>query len=270
MISAKAFIKKISNIPNEFIDDFFSFYKESTLQTDLVIDLDKVANWLDCPKYQLIRTLKLSYIKNIDYKQVKSLNVIKKDPRSNNYKKFLITPDCFKRLCMMTRSSKGDTIRSYFIDIENNLIKYRQELLDGIKNNVKKLQKSKLPNFKSGDGYIYVLKALDYENVYKLGKSNDLEKRLRSYRVGKADDIHVEYIYKTENITEVEGCIKALLGKYQFRKNKEIYKLELSKMKDFVNGCATLGNKLLHHKKLRNAEQYGGDYYAIIRHVDKL
>lgn len=268
MISARQFVKKISNIPNEFIDDFFTFYGESTLQTDLVIDIDKVAKWLQCPKYQLLRTLRYSYKQNIDYISEKSVNTLKKDARNNNYKKVFITPDCFKRICMMTRSPKGDTIRSYFIDIENNFIKYRKELINGMKSSLKTLEQSKLPKFESGEGYIYIIRALDYDKgVYKIGRTTELKKRLSSYHVGKVNDINVEYIYKTENTKEVEGCIKALLGKYQFRKNKEVYKLPLSKLKEFVDGCSALGNKLIHHKKSKNQE--GESYYAIIQQIQK-
>ena len=52
------FVKTFSNVPNEFIDDFFSFYKDSTLQTDFVIDARKVAKWLEISLPELIKTLK--------------------------------------------------------------------------------------------------------------------------------------------------------------------------------------------------------------------
>ena len=109
-MKAITYIKKISGIPNDFIDDLFSFYDENTLQTDFVINLDKVALWLDVHKRTLNETLKHSYKHKIDYIITKNKNPLQKDPRSNHYKHVLITPDCFKRLCMLTRSKKGETV----------------------------------------------------------------------------------------------------------------------------------------------------------------
>ncbi len=97
-------------IPQSFIDDF---YNENTMEDDFVIELDTIAKWLEASKKNLVKTLRRSYTEHIDYIQKKNDN---KD--NNNYKVYLLTPDCFKHICMMSRSKNSDKIRTYYIQVE--------------------------------------------------------------------------------------------------------------------------------------------------------
>ena len=132
MLTAKQFLKKYSSVPNKFIDELFEMYDENTMPVDMVINLDRVAKWLSVSKFNLIKILRASYKEGIDYEMKQAPNPNKKDPRNNNYKLVLITPDCFKRLCMQSRSKKAEEMRSYFIDIEYVLLKYRADLVRGL------------------------------------------------------------------------------------------------------------------------------------------
>ncbi len=102
----KEFIKQFSNISNKFIDDFFSIYDEDNIQnidTEFVINLEVVTKWLKTDKSELKRTLIRSYAENIDY----TINIPKK--QNTNGKKreeILLTPECFKKICLLTRSKK--------------------------------------------------------------------------------------------------------------------------------------------------------------------
>lgn len=68
MLSLQDFLKKYSSISNIFIDDFFSLYTTKTTDNDIVINFNKLVNWLNIRKDSVKRTLIESYIKNIDYK----------------------------------------------------------------------------------------------------------------------------------------------------------------------------------------------------------
>ena len=57
MLSMKAFLKKYSQVPNGFIDDIFKIYGQDTAQTDFVVDLETISEWLDIPKGNLMQTL---------------------------------------------------------------------------------------------------------------------------------------------------------------------------------------------------------------------
>jgi phage anti-repressor protein/predicted GIY-YIG superfamily endonuclease len=269
-MKAITYIKKISGIPNDFIDDLFSFYDENTLQTDFVINLDKVALWLDVHKRTLNETLKHSYKQKFDYIITKNKNPNQKDPRSNNYKQVLITPDCFKRLCMLTRSKKGETVRSYFIDIENTLIKYRQQTLNGIKSDMKFIIQKRKPKYEPNTGYVYIIRVKNsYENkpVYKPGYTSNIDKRMATYQTGKIDDIDIVYLYKTDDIKAVEGCMKAWLKNTQYINNKELYQVDLGIIKKIINECANIGLKLHHQTKINKPDDQLGGYYVLLKKI---
>ena len=44
------FLKKYSTIPNSFIDDFFTFYKQNINDDDIIIDFILVTKWLQIRK----------------------------------------------------------------------------------------------------------------------------------------------------------------------------------------------------------------------------
>ncbi len=101
----KTFLKQYSTISNDFIDEFLSFYNVDTKYYDFIIDINKVAEWLVTVKGKLKETLKLSYKSNIDYKVSKKKKE-KKGSGGHNEELILLTPDCFKKICQLTRTKK--------------------------------------------------------------------------------------------------------------------------------------------------------------------
>jgi len=103
--------KSYNIIPADFMDEFNKLLNISDGQYP--INLDDVANLLDSSKLLLTRTLKRSYIENTDYtiKNICNPNKISGKYTSNNYKEIMITRDCFKRLCMISRSKNADLFR---------------------------------------------------------------------------------------------------------------------------------------------------------------
>ena len=112
-ITFRDYLKKFSSVSNKFIDDFFSQYDENTNDTDFVIDFDNIAKWLLLRKDSLKRTLVETYRKDIDYK----ITIRKSNTAGRPSESIFLTPDCFKRICMLTKSSKGEEVRSYYIQI---------------------------------------------------------------------------------------------------------------------------------------------------------
>ena len=123
-MSFKDFLKRYSAIPNSFIDELFEFYNENTSQSDPSINLNNITRWLGTSKEGILKTLKESYVKDIDYTISKPVNPVRRTSHSNNLKVVLLTPECFKRLCMQSRSVKAHEVRTYFIEIESLLLKY--------------------------------------------------------------------------------------------------------------------------------------------------
>jgi phage anti-repressor protein len=265
MIPAKAYIKRLTTVPEQFVDELFEFYDSSTIQTDFVIVLEAVAKWLKTLKKPLVLTLKRSYRLDVDYIVQKGSSSTKKDQRHNNYKTYLLTPDCFKRLALMSKSKNAEMIRTYFIEIESLFIKYRDQTLEGMQADIARLERNQKPkgNFEPHTGYLYIIRTLDEkEGLYKIGRSSkNIIARLRNYNTGKADDIEVLYTYKANDVVGAEGCLKAYLKKYQYRKYKEVYQTDLKMIKEFMVSCAEVGAKLV--QKSTKSSMKGG-YFIVV------
>ena len=91
---------------------FFNLYNFQTSQNNFVINLNIIIKWLKTTKGRIKETLTRSYIENIDYKISKD-----KSTGGRPSENILITPDCFKRLCMSSKTAKAEEVRTYFIEI---------------------------------------------------------------------------------------------------------------------------------------------------------
>jgi hypothetical protein len=102
-LSLQQFLKKYSNINNDFIDDFYNIYKppnnSDNINSDFIINLELVSKWLNTKKTKLKETLIRTYVKNIDY-------IVNKNKNKNNITgsgghnkvNVLLTSDCFTPL----------------------------------------------------------------------------------------------------------------------------------------------------------------------------
>jgi len=265
---AKSFVKKLSTIPDDFIDELFEFYKPETLQTDFVLKLDAIAKWLKTSKYKLNQTLRASYKENIDYIIKSNGDIAKTTAKANNRKLYLLTPDCFKRLAMLSRSKNAEMLRTYFIEIESLFIRYKDQTMQGLQADIIRLERNQRGKYiPKAEGYIYIIKAAN--NMYKIGRTKDLAKRLKTYNTGLADDIDVLYYYKTKDIAVVENCVKAMLKEKQYRKYKEVYQADPSIIKFFINNCGKMAENgaKLEYKLRGNSKIEGGYYFVISRNT---
>ena len=53
------------------------------------------------------------------------------------------------------------------------------------------------------------------------------------------------YVYETDDIDNIEKCVKIYAKQYQYRKYKEVYKANLNILKDLINDCVNLMKKLI-------------------------
>ena len=139
-INFKDFLKKYSNLSNEFIDDFYNIYNFNEYNNnDFIIDLEIIIKWLDMRKYDLKKTLERTYMINIDY----IINVNKKKINGSggyNKKNILLTPDCFKRLCMLSKTKKAEEVRTYFLELEKLIHNYKNYIIEALQATVNLLE----------------------------------------------------------------------------------------------------------------------------------
>ena len=250
------FLKKYSNISNKFIDDFFGLYEVNN-KNIFIIDLENVVKWLNTKKGKIKETLINSYKINIDY----IINKIDNNGKRGAPKEqILLSIQCFKLICMQSKTAKSLEVRKYFLSLEELIDKYKDYIIEGLNDKIKKLENNQKPKINEEKGIIYILQTSDDNTLYKIGKTKNLRERLLKYNADKKDDIIPIYIYETKDIDAVEKCIKAFMKKYQYRKYKEVYQVNIDIIKDFINKCGNIAETDLQiHFKQQNKIKKGGN-----------
>ena len=131
------------------------------------------------------------------------------------------------------------------------------------KNN--KILKTNMTKHKYPRGtHIYII---EDDNKYKIGYTDDLEKRLQTYNTGKADKLNYVYYKKTKCGKEIEICLKAMLNKYIYKSNKEFYNCSLDIIIKKILKCIKIEKDCNSCKNIKNNKQQGGGDNNIIDNV---
>lgn len=258
------FLKTHTKINNNFIHDFFGLYDIND-KYNFCINLEKISKWLDVKKGKLKETLLYSYKKNIDYK------IIKEKSNGNVGKPketILLTPKCFKLMAMQTRSKKGVQVREYYYELEQVVDQYKEYIIQGLQEKIKKLENNQKPKVNPSKGVIYIIETDDGIGHYKIGKTTNLKRRLSNYSSSKKDDVIPLYVYETDDIDAVETCIKSYAKQYKYRKYKEVYKADINMLKDLINDCGEFNDKTNLKYKNKSQHQNGGNYYIALYKLD--
>jgi phage anti-repressor protein/uncharacterized Fe-S cluster protein YjdI len=266
-MNLRDFLKKYSTLSNAFIDDFHNIYTfDAVNENEFIINIDIVAKWLECAKGKLKETLVRTYNKNIDYKVSKEKNG--KISKSNK-EIILLTPDCFKRLCLVSKTKKSEEVRTYFIELEKILDKYKSYIINAMKKQIEVLENNQkeLPN--NTASMVYILKSpKDIEGIYRFGKTDDFKKRLQNYNSANSDKMEIVLIYETKCATEVEDCVIAQIKKYRYRKRKDFYEVNIDIIKEIINTCDKMALK--YKKKIEKSKKQDGgstnNLYLYISH----
>lgn len=228
------------------------------------------------------KNLKKNYEVEIDYKEVDKNNEMVKFHQEkfpnrkvgNRTKYYIITGSCLKLLLMSAPTSKSKLIKNLYIKTEtlvsimNDIIKAYQtlvfqqqleikdkEIQDQAKllenANIKTLDlKSEIKNseiFKE-DGYIYLTTTKQYSryNVFRLGRTMNLNRRLQHYEIGRVQDDKPYYVYvfKTANHELIEFILRKFLKKYMedSTSNKDMYILPFCLLKPFIENVCRIFN----------------------------
>jgi len=254
------FLKTYTKINNDFIDDFFGLYDPND-KYNFAINLENIAKWMNTNKSDLKETLVNSYKEKIDYKIIKGIsNGMKGKPKDT----VLLTPKCFKLMAMQSKTKKAIQVREYYYELEQVIDQYKEYIIKGLEDKIKKLENNQKPKINPSKGVIYILETADGFGHYKVGKTNNLKQRLKQYNGDKKDDIIPLYIYETDDIDNIEKCVKIYAKKYQYRKYKEVYKADINMLKDLINDCSEFNEKTNLKIKWKSHKQNGGNHYIAI------
>lgn len=87
-------------------------------------------------------------------------------------------------------------------------------------------------------GHVYVIRT-DSLNMYKVGKTNDLKKRIRGLQTGNASDIEVLLDFRTNNSHLLESAVHDILAKYRCNGNREFFNCDPEYIKLIVRIVGT-------------------------------
>ena len=230
--------KKYTAISNKFIDSYYRFY-EMCETHKFGIDVSEVIKYLGLTyskkNYERMRT---NYKINKNYIIMRIKHKSIKGQRDIFY---YLSFDGFEKVCMTSRSKKGNDVRDYFITLRKFIEYYRQHIANNINNMAKKGK------------FIYIILANKSKSIYKIGRSGDMRKRLYSYATGKDKHPDIKFIMLIEDAKKVEDCMKIFISKYKFRGNQELYKIDLDTLKNVVFDCAVLNEKF--NETIKNNEE---------------
>jgi phage anti-repressor protein len=243
------FLKTYSTLPNDFIEDFYKIAKESYYDDSFAINFDTVCKWLDVRKDHLKRTLTQYFKEGTDYtiKVVQVKNSF--GTGGNNVEEILLKPDTFKGLCMVSQTPKAKEVRQYYLTIEKLIRDYHVYIEEKLSKKITRLETNQKPKVNLKGGVVYFFKTADNVDIddvdpedvdkafIKLGKSGNVKQRFKNYNSGNADDIEPLFILEVKDMQKTEGCIKNLIKDSQYRKRKEIYKINIDLLKQIFAHC---------------------------------
>lgn len=241
------FLTKFSSLPKKFIKDFFIIAKEEYTDNEFIINIELISAWLDILKGNLKKILEANFEENYDYTIEKQY--IKRKIGATMKEKILLTPNCFKELCMVSQSKRAKEVRKYFIEMEKLIKRYYETIKEAMYKEIGLLKYNQKPKTKlPKGGVLYILEAQNStSDLYKIGKSGDLKDRLKTYNTGNANDIEPLFVIPVKDIKAAEECIKRSCKKFQYRKYKEIYEINYDILVDVFEQCQMLTDKLETH-----------------------
>ena len=173
--------------------------------------------------------------------------------RTKKSKKFLkwITKDV---LPLMRRSS---------IYSNNDEITLLQKKINELEHQNKLLKNDmKIEKFPKG-AIVYIVEDYDVnqEIIYKIGKTDDMNKRIKIYNTHSIHNKPVVHYVEIKCPLQLETCLKSMLYKYRIKNRKEYFNCSLIKIKQALDKCI---------KSIKCIEQEGGTIDKITYYENKL
>jgi hypothetical protein len=273
LLTIKELLKHVNyDINSIYIDQFWD-----NIEHDKWIYIDnELILWLDYKdikrgKEFIIRILKQYFKESDDYKILNNSEFVLEDFCStfkveqnineekrgaHNKQYIIVSPDCFKELCMHVGTSRSKEIKKYYIELEKIFKFYLQyqskyqelenkKIQEELENKDKELTEEKKKNIKHTfrliqerllelNEYIYIAASKNSAelNRFKIGMTKYIDTRISNYNTGRSDDDEFYYIYimKCYDCESLEKMIFSRLSHFQYidrhgKKGNEMYQI---------------------------------------------
>lgn len=199
------------------------------------------------------RYLNASEMKNLYVTPGHNIELPTQISNGNRTKHLIVSPDCFKESLMIMNTSRAKQIRKYYVQIEKlfkQYMKYCDEYKDAqLQQTQKELEEAKKSSeafkmiiinkatFKC-DQYVYIATSRNYakQNVFKVGMTKMLEKRMTGYQTGRVSDDKFAYMYimKCVDAKTLEQLIFTRLEPFRYEDSRELFQIHFETLKSIL------------------------------------
>ena len=221
-------LKQFTSIDEKFIDIFFKKFK---IGNELEYDINEkdVVKYLKITNRTLRERLNNNYSKNILY--IENVDFIKRKEKNSSKISYYLNYQSFEKLAMSGHTKESENVRIYFSKIREFITENQNILYQAMD---KSIDLKKYSMFET----IYFFAVDDrYNDVFKIGRTNNIIKRLQTYNTGRIKEIDLKYLALVKNSKIIESCMKLNLKKYQIYENREIYKIDSEQIKKIIDLC---------------------------------
>lgn len=226
-------------------------------------------------KERYVALLSSSFVENEDYRFISASEMRETDVHSrvdmerpikidggNRTKHLIVSPDCFKESLMLMNTQRAKQIRKYYVQIEKVFRKYMKYIEECNKMQLQQTQKELEQAKKSSeafkmmiiekasfkcDQYVYVATSRNYskQNVFKVGMTKSLEKRMTGYQTGRVSDDKFAYVYllKCVDAKALEQLIFTRLEPFRYEDSRELFQIHFETLKDILSIFETFENE---------------------------
>lgn len=152
----------------------------------------------------------------------------------------MLSFETFEKICMNSSTKKGQEFRDYFVMLRKFIDYYKNHFTE------------KILELTATNKFIYILMVNKASNILKLGRTGDIRKRLQTYATGKEKHPDVKFIMIVEDDKRVEKCAKLFAKAYQYKANKELYKMHNDNLKKIIFSCAEIDKGVIENIKSSN------------------
>ena len=222
-ITLKEFLYKFTAVPHKFIDEYYTIYEMCEdeafgIPVETVIKYLGVSNQLIFEE-RIRKTLQL----NTEYVIIRTH---KKSTKGIKDARYMVSFDGFEKLCLKSTTQKGIEYVDYHVMLRKFIDYYKEHFADKI---IELTQHSK---------FMYILDVNKSKDIFKIGRTGNIRKRLQAYATGKEKHPDIEFILIVEDDKQVEQCAKMFAKSNQYKGNKELYKANINKLKKLLVKCA--------------------------------
>lgn len=222
-ITLKEFLYKFTAVPHKFIDEYYKIYEMCENETfgipvETVIKYLGVSNQLIFEE-RIRKTLQL----NTEYVIIREMKKLTKGKKDAHY---MLSFDGFEKLCLKSTTQKGIEYVDYHVMLRKFIDYYKEHFADKI---IELTQTSK---------FMYILDVNKSKDIFKIGRTGNIRKRLQAYATGKEKHPDIEFILIVEDDKQVEKCSKIFAKANKYKGNKELYKANLNKLKKLLVKCS--------------------------------